>query len=189
MKAETVRPDLQPVDPSSGQALPPRPQPGYYPGFKTLSQQSFWDSTTRELILDRVQNVPPIRFFTSDQAELLQVVCDRILPQDDRKESRRIPIVPIIDARLAEGKGDGYRFEGMPPDPEAHRPTPSPESFPRWPATTSTALHPAKEVPIEIPSSRSFPDPYQRDLYEWELAHAWSHAALTSADAPILSGG
>ncbi len=113
--------ELRPVDPKTGQALPLRKQPGYYPGFETLSQQSFWDSTTRQVVLDRVDQVPPIRFFTDEQAELLKIVCDRIIPQDDREESRRIPIVPMIDARLAEGKSDGYRYEHMPPDPDAHR--------------------------------------------------------------------
>ena len=35
-----------------------------YPGFNTLSQQTFWDAATRKVILDRVHKVPPIRFFT-----------------------------------------------------------------------------------------------------------------------------
>jgi hypothetical protein len=41
------------------------------------------------------------------------------LPQDDRAESHRIPIVPQIDKRLYEQSGNGYRYEGMPPDGEA----------------------------------------------------------------------
>ncbi len=110
-----------PVDPRTGQPLPPRAQPGYYPGFETLSQQHFWDEATRNVVLDRVNNVPPIRFFTSEEAQLMEAVCDRLLPQDDRDEAHKIPLVNTIDERLASGRIDGYRFEDMPPDHEAHR--------------------------------------------------------------------
>ena len=52
----------------------------------TLSclNSSFWDDATRKVVLDRVANVPPIRFFSPDQARLLETVCNHILPQDDR---------------------------------------------------------------------------------------------------------
>lgn len=93
-----------------------RAQPGYYPGFSTLSQQKFWDAKTREVILHRVKHVPPIQFFSADQARLMEAVCDHIIPQDDRDADHRIPIVPRIDQRLFQDKHDGYRFEGMPSD-------------------------------------------------------------------------
>ncbi len=51
----------------------------------------------------------------------MKAVCDRILPQDDREESHKIPIVNVIDERLYSGRLDGYRFASMPPDHEAHR--------------------------------------------------------------------
>src|ERR1051326_2152244 len=110
-----------PVDAATGQPLAPRAQPGYYPGFQTLSQQAFWDEATRKVVLDRVQNVPPIRFFTPEEATLMQAVCDRLLPQDDRDEAHKIPLVNYIDERLFSRRIDGYRFEDMPPDHEAHR--------------------------------------------------------------------
>jgi hypothetical protein len=43
------------------------------------------------------------------------------LPQDDRDEAHRIPLVNTIDDRLFHRRIDGYRFEDMPPDHEAHR--------------------------------------------------------------------
>jgi Gluconate 2-dehydrogenase subunit 3 len=98
-----------------------RPQPGYYPGFRTLDQQKFWDANTREAILDRVSNVPPIRFFAPKEAALMDAICRHILPQDDRDDAHTIPIVPQIDKRLYEDTHDGYRFEDMPPDREAYR--------------------------------------------------------------------
>ncbi len=113
--------DARPVDPSTGKPLEPRAQPGYYPGYHTLSQKDFWDEATRKTVLERVEKIPPIRFFTPEETLLMKAICDRILPQDDRDEGHKIPIVNIIDERLYSGRIDGYRFEHMPPDPEAHR--------------------------------------------------------------------
>lgn len=113
-------PRLWPVDPT-GAPIPPRAQPGYYPGFSTLSQQEFWDDATRRVVLARVHEVPPLRFFTPDEARTMEVVCERLLPQHDRDDAHRIPIVPFIDERLHAGRGDGYRYEPMPPDPDAYR--------------------------------------------------------------------
>ncbi len=110
-----------PYDPQTGKPLPPRAQPGYYPGFSTLSQQAFWDEATRKVVRERMEHVPPVRFFSPDEAQLMEAVCNRILPQDDRDEAHKIPIVPRIDERLWSGRIDGYRYADMPPDPEAHR--------------------------------------------------------------------
>lgn len=103
------------------QPLASRAQPGYYPGFQTLSQQAFWDEATRQTILARMEQVPPIRFFTPDEARLMQVICARVLPQDDRDEAHKIPVLNFIDERLYSRRIDGYQFEDMPPDHEAHR--------------------------------------------------------------------
>jgi hypothetical protein len=119
MSAQTEKVDTRPVDIRTGKPIGPMAQPGYYPEFSTLRQQKFWDARTREVVLDRVNNVPEIRFFSPEEARLLNAVCDRILPQDDRNESHTIPIVPQIDKRLYDNSHDGYRYEDMPPDREA----------------------------------------------------------------------
>ena len=108
-----------PLDPANGRPLTTPEQPGYYPGYSTLNQRGFWDVATRSVVMDRVENVPPLRFFTREEARLLEAVVDRILPQDDRTPERRIPIVNHIDERQYAGITDGYRFEDMPPDSEA----------------------------------------------------------------------
>lgn len=112
---------LLPIDPKTGQPIPPRAQPGYYPGFETLSHKAFWDEATRHVVTNRVEEVPPIRFFSPEEAQLMHAVCDRLLPQDDRDEDHKIPVVNYIDDRLYNKRIDGYRFENMPPDHEAHR--------------------------------------------------------------------
>ncbi|MGZ3584477.1 MAG: gluconate 2-dehydrogenase subunit 3 family protein [Ktedonobacterales bacterium] len=110
-----------PIDPETGKPIEPRAQPGYYPGFSTLSQQAFWDEATRNVVLRRVHDVPPVRFFTTEEARLMQAVIDRVVPQDDRDDAHKIPILNVIDERLYAGRSDGYRYDDMPPDGEAHR--------------------------------------------------------------------
>src|ERR1700753_1922736 len=109
------------LDPESRLPLEPKATPGYYPGFHVLDQQKFWDAATRDLILDRVANVPSIRFFTPAEADTLAAVTARIIPQEDRSEATRIPILPGIDQRLFLNRIEGYRYEDMPSDQEAYR--------------------------------------------------------------------
>jgi hypothetical protein len=97
-----------------------RSQPGYYSGYSTLGQKDYWDAATRHLVVDRVFNIPDIRFFSPAQSKLMEAICNHIIPQDDREESHRIPIVPQIDKRLHEHQIPGYRYENMPPDEEAY---------------------------------------------------------------------
>ncbi len=108
-------------DPKTGEPIPPRQQPGYYPGYSTLGQRAFWDAKTREVVEDRVYNIPPIRFFSDEELQIMTAVANRIIPQDDRLPEYRIPVVNAIDERLHKHEIDGYRFEDMPPDEEAYR--------------------------------------------------------------------
>lgn len=110
-----------PIEPQTGAPIAPRAQPGYYPGFSTLAQQKFWDDATRQVVLKRVNEPPPIRFFSPEEARLMQAVIDRIIPQDDRDDDHRIPILNVIGDRLYHNRIDGYRYDDMPPDGEAHR--------------------------------------------------------------------
>lgn len=119
--AQPLDPSRLPIDTRTSQPMQPVAQPGYYPGYHTLSQQAFWDEATRRVVLERVHNVPSVRFFSPREARLMQAICERILPQDDRDEEHKIPIVNFIDKRLAAGHIHGYRYENMPPDREAYR--------------------------------------------------------------------
>jgi hypothetical protein len=109
------------LDRETRTALEPKQTPGYYPGFHTLDQQKYWDAATRKVVLDRVANVPPIRFFTPDEASTMYAVVERIFPQDDRIDATRIPILPFLDERLHLNRIEGYRYEDMPSDQEAYR--------------------------------------------------------------------
>jgi hypothetical protein len=90
-----------------------------YPGADVLAQRGHWDAATREVVLDRVHNVPRFTFFDARQRVTLKALCARVVPQDHRPVSRRVPIAPWIDQRCATGAHDGFRLEDMPPTAEA----------------------------------------------------------------------
>lgn len=94
-----------------------------YPGYNVLDGWSSpsWDDQTREVVRQRLERVPPVRFFTAEEAALVALVSERIVPQPDRAPDARVPIVPFIDERLHEDRRPGYRYEGMPPQREAWR--------------------------------------------------------------------
>ena len=92
-----------------------------YPGYDILSKwdSPSWNDQTRRVMRDRLENVPPRRFFNADEWLVLEALCARILPQPERAEP--VPIAPCIDAALFEGRGSGTRFADLPPDPDAWR--------------------------------------------------------------------
>jgi Gluconate 2-dehydrogenase subunit 3 len=91
-----------------------------FPGFDVLAQQSHWDPVTAGLVLERLSNVRDFRFFTPGEQAIATVLCDRLLGQHG---DGRIPVAAMIDARLAAGQTDGWRYEGMPEDGQAWRGT------------------------------------------------------------------
>jgi hypothetical protein len=90
-----------------------------YPGFHVLDQRGHWDETTREVVLDRVHNVPPYRHFDARQQATLEALCARVVPQDWQPADRRVPIGPWIDQQCSADAPAGFRFDDMPPNPEA----------------------------------------------------------------------
>jgi hypothetical protein len=97
----------------------PRIEP--HPSYDVLRK---WDSpsfddTTRTVIARRLHAVPARRFLTEAEWALLEAVVARLIPQSCRSEP--VPITPWIDERLAENRGEGFRYEHMPPLREAWR--------------------------------------------------------------------
>ena len=91
---------------------------GRYPDYDVLTQVDHWDALTRRVVLDRVERVPPIRFFTPDEAQTLKAFCDIATAQD---EEPRIPILSYIDEKLEGGVGDGWQYDDLPVDGEVWR--------------------------------------------------------------------
>ncbi len=91
---------------------------GRYPDYDVLATTRHWDALTRGVVLDRVANVPPIRFFDEPQTLTLRAFCEVVTGQD---REPRIPVLEMVDAKLHAGRLDGFRYHDMPPDPEAWR--------------------------------------------------------------------
>jgi gluconate 2-dehydrogenase subunit 3-like protein len=91
---------------------------GRYPDFDVLRETGHWDEVTRKVVLDRIGNVPPFRFFDEHERQTLKAFCDRLTAQDDEP---RIPVLSYIDEKLYENQGDGYQYFDMPSDQETWR--------------------------------------------------------------------
>jgi hypothetical protein len=91
---------------------------GRYPEYDVLREAGHWDEVTRRVVLDRVERVPPVRFFEAAEAETLKAFCDVVTAQDAEP---RIPVLSYVDEKLATGVGDGWRYEDLPDDGEVWR--------------------------------------------------------------------
>jgi hypothetical protein len=79
-----------------------------------------WNDATRAAVGKRLHEVPERRFFTETEWEILEAICDRLIPQPDRPHDP-VPIVPFIDEKLHKNQGNGFRYASMPPQREAWR--------------------------------------------------------------------
>jgi hypothetical protein len=91
---------------------------GRYPDYDVMAEADHWDEVTRRLVLDRVHNVPPIRFFTDAEARTIGAFCDEITAQRDEP---RLPVLEYLDEKLYENNGDGYQYFDLPTDQEVWR--------------------------------------------------------------------
>jgi hypothetical protein len=91
---------------------------GRYPDFNVLEQAGHWDERTRAVVLQRVERVPPRRFFSAAEAATLTTFCDDVLAQDS---DPRVPVLAFIDEKLAAGRLDGYQYVDMPDDRDTWR--------------------------------------------------------------------
>ena len=94
------------------------PRGGRFPGFDVASQAQHWDPVTAGVVLSRLGMPPDLRFFSPDEEAIGTALCDRLL---DQRDDPRVPIVNLIDARLAEQETDGWHYADLPEDGVAWR--------------------------------------------------------------------
>jgi hypothetical protein len=92
-----------------------------FPGFDVLTQSPHWDDETRAAVLDRMYSLPPMRFFTKDEEAAAKCLFDQLLDQRPEAGQEAIPVLRMIDSRLAENETDGWHYDNMPTDAEAWR--------------------------------------------------------------------
>ncbi|RYE36934.1 MAG: gluconate 2-dehydrogenase subunit 3 family protein [Sphingobacteriaceae bacterium] len=74
---------------------------------------------TKQVLKEREnENAISPKFFTADEFELLQSVCDFLMAQT---ENRLVDIAGKIDERLVAKSGPGWRYNQLPPDGTAYK--------------------------------------------------------------------
>jgi Gluconate 2-dehydrogenase subunit 3 len=91
---------------------------GRFPGFDVLDEAHRWDDVTAGVVLSRLAPTVDLSFFTLAENGCATALADLLLAQDAEP---RVPVVAMIDARLAAGETDGWHFDDMPLDGEAWR--------------------------------------------------------------------
>jgi len=85
-----------------------------YPGYDVLAKRHTpsWNEQTRRVIDRRLALQRDPRFFSEAEWRTLEAVCRRIIPQP--KARPPVPIAAMVDAKLFEDYGDGYRDHRLP---------------------------------------------------------------------------
>jgi hypothetical protein len=91
-----------------------------FPGFNVLTQADHWDGITAGVVMSRLGMPPGIRFFTPREEATATTLFDQLL---DQRDPPRVPVVNMVDARLAEQQTDGWHYDDLPEDGEAWRTT------------------------------------------------------------------
>ncbi|CAA2101804.1 2-succinyl-6-hydroxy-2, 4-cyclohexadiene-1-carboxylate synthase [Methylobacterium bullatum] len=105
----------------SGEPLPKSEAPTVPEPYRVLVESDRVNTRLRAALLARTEpDDPAYQPGCLEPVELAQLraVVDRVLPQDGMS---RIDIAARIDARLAAGSGDGWRFAKLPADGAAYR--------------------------------------------------------------------
>lgn len=94
--------------------LPPSSGGDRFPDFSVMAQASHWDDATRDVIEARIEHPPEDRsFFTPHEALTATALFNQLL---DQKGEPHIPVMEMVDSRLAAGETDGWHYEGMDQD-------------------------------------------------------------------------
>ena len=93
---------------------------GRFPGFDVLNEVDRWDDVTAGVVLARLDPQPEVSFFTVAEQATADALFDQLLGQDG---DPKVPVLLLVDRRLALGQTDGWRYGDMPEDGQAWRQT------------------------------------------------------------------
>ena len=108
----TYRPDAR-------RAVTPQNR-GRFPRYDVLDEVRRWDDVTAGVVLSRLAPVAELSFFTDDEAAIATPLLDLLLAQDC---DPKIPVLALVDERLAIGETDGWHYDDLPEDGDAWRQT------------------------------------------------------------------
>lgn len=91
---------------------------GRYPDFDVLDSVDTWDEATAKVVLARLDPPAQLRFFTGQEEPTLRAFCDTCTAQETEP---RVPVAESVDAKLADGRTDGFQYADMPDDRDTWR--------------------------------------------------------------------
>jgi Gluconate 2-dehydrogenase subunit 3 len=91
-----------------------------FPGFDVMAEVSHWDPVTAGTVTARLRAPEALKFFTESEGACAATLVNLLTGQQDRLD---VPVVEMIDARLAAEETDGWRYADMPEDAQAWRDT------------------------------------------------------------------
>ncbi len=91
---------------------------GRFPGFDVLDSVDAWDDVTAGVVLARLALPNELAFFTPPEVGIAAPLLDLLLAQDT---DPRVPVLQLIDARLAARETDGWHYDDLPEDGQAWR--------------------------------------------------------------------
>jgi hypothetical protein len=94
-----------------------------FPGFDVLDQVRHWDRVTADVVLARTCSPPAVKFFTEAEESCARALLNLLTGQDGPEGEPAVPVLEMVDARLAAGETDGWRYDDMPEDGQAWRNT------------------------------------------------------------------
>ena len=92
-----------------------------YPGYDVLAKRHTpsWNEKTRQVIDERLALPRDPRYLSQEGWLVLEAICGRIVQQPRGRPP--VPLAAMMDAKLFENRGDGYRDSRLPPLREAWR--------------------------------------------------------------------
>jgi hypothetical protein len=108
---------VTPFRPPSQRAVTPGGQ-GRFPGYDVLAEMGRWDATTTGVVLSRLDPPTDFSFFTPAEQATAGALFDVLLAQH---EEPKVPVLALVDRRLAADETDGWMYEDMPEDRDAWR--------------------------------------------------------------------
>ena len=103
-------------DPPAGAPAPDWPSGWVLP---LIASPATTVPTRRALLARLAKTSEAPQFFDADAYETFAAACARLVPSTGLDAT--VDVAPSIDARLAKGEGDGWRYAALPPDGEAFR--------------------------------------------------------------------
>ncbi len=90
-----------------------------YPGYDVLAKRHTpsWNEKTRQVIDARLALPREPRYLSQAKWPVLEAICNRVVPQPRTRSP--VPLAAMVDAKLFENRGDGYRDYRLPPLREA----------------------------------------------------------------------